>query len=31
MKIHPYTTPCIIKFNIEANEEYENWINNETI
>ena len=29
-KIHPYQTPCIIKMNVEANEEYESWVNNET-
>ena len=26
-KIHPYDTPCIMKINVEINEEYENWIN----
>lgn len=31
MKIHPYETPCIIKMSVEANEEYESWINKETI
>jgi periplasmic divalent cation tolerance protein len=25
--IHPYETPCIIKFNVEANEDYEAWVN----
>lgn len=29
-KIHPYQTPCIIKMNVEANEEYESWVKNET-
>ncbi len=28
-KIHPYETPCIIKFNVEANKDYELWINSE--
>lgn len=29
-QIHPYQTPCIMKINVEANKEYEQWINNET-
>ena len=29
-KIHPYETPCIMKINVEANEDYESWINDET-
>ncbi len=24
--IHPYEVPCIMKFEVEANESYENWI-----
>jgi periplasmic divalent cation tolerance protein len=28
-KIHPYTVPCITKIDVEANEEYEKWINQE--
>jgi periplasmic divalent cation tolerance protein len=28
-KIHPYTTPCIMKFDVEANDDYEKWINKE--
>ena len=28
-KIHPYTTPCISKINVESNEEYENWLKKE--
>ena len=24
--IHPYDVPCIMKFDVEANEAYENWI-----
>ncbi len=31
IKIHPYETPCIIKMSVEANNEYESWINKETI
>lgn len=31
MKIHPYETPCIIKMSVEANDEYESWINKEAI
>lgn len=30
-KLHPYKIPCIIKIEVEANEEYENWIREETI
>jgi len=29
-KIHPYETPCIMKFDVEANEDYENWIKSES-
>jgi periplasmic divalent cation tolerance protein len=29
-KIHPYSLPCIIKFDVEANEDFENWIKKET-
>ncbi len=29
-KIHPYETPCIMKIDVEANEDYESWINEET-
>ena len=29
-KIHPYKIPCITKFNVKANKEYEEWINNQT-
>jgi len=29
-KIHPYETPCIMKFEVEANDDYEAWINSET-
>lgn len=29
-KIHPYEVPCIMKFEVEANKEYEEWINKET-
>ncbi len=24
--IHPYEVPCIMKFEVEANDAYENWI-----
>jgi periplasmic divalent cation tolerance protein len=30
IKLHPYETPCIIKMNVKANNDYELWINNET-
>jgi len=26
-KIHPYEVPCIEKINVEANRNYEDWIN----
>ena len=29
-KLHSYKTPCILKFNIEANKEYEEWVKKET-
>jgi periplasmic divalent cation tolerance protein len=29
MKIHPYKVPCIVKISVEANEEYEKWIEQE--
>ena len=29
-KVHPYETPCIMKFNVEANEAYEEWIEKES-
>jgi len=29
-KIHPYKTPCIIKIQAEANEDYEHWINKQS-
>ncbi len=29
-KIHPYTTPCIMKMNVTANKDYEQWIRKET-
>ncbi len=28
--IHPYETPCIMKFEVEANKAYADWIHNET-
>lgn len=28
-KIHPYSVPCILKLEVEANEEYENWLEKE--
>ena len=27
-KIHPYEIPCIMKFEVEANNSYEEWIKN---
>jgi periplasmic divalent cation tolerance protein len=29
-EIHPYEIPCIMKFEVEANEGYEDWVRNET-
>jgi len=29
-KIHSYDLPCILKFNVEANKEYEKWVKTET-
>jgi len=29
-KIHPYKIPCIIKIEVEANEDYESWVNKQT-
>ena len=29
-KLHPYEVPCIMKFDVEANESYEKWIDDET-
>lgn len=29
-KIHPYETPCIMKLEVEANEDYAKWIIKET-
>ena len=29
-RLHSYDTPCIMKLSVEANEEYEQWITDET-
>jgi periplasmic divalent cation tolerance protein len=29
-RIHPYTVPCLLKINAEANKEYLNWLKAET-
>lgn len=29
-KYHDYQIPCIIKLNVETNDEYSNWVLNET-
>ena len=29
-KLHPYEVPCIMKLNVEANEEFEEWIHSES-
>ncbi len=28
-KVHPYKVPCIMKIDVEANKDYEDWINSE--
>lgn len=30
-KLHSYETPCIMKFEVESNKSYFDWINKETI
>lgn len=30
-KIHPYEVPCILRFEVRANEGYEDWIAAETV
>lgn len=30
-KIHPYKTPCIMKLDVAANDDYETWIRKETV
>lgn len=29
-KMHSYDTPCIMKIEVEANEDFEDWVNSET-
>ena len=29
-KIHPYKVPCIMKMDVEANEDYDSWVKEET-
>ncbi len=29
--IHPYDIPCIMKFDVESNKDYESWINSESV
>jgi periplasmic divalent cation tolerance protein len=29
-KMHSYETPCIMKIDVESNEEFENWVKKET-
>ena len=29
-RLHPYKTPCIMKFDVEANKDYEDWIRKQT-
>ena len=30
-RMHPYDVPCIMKIEVEANHDYEQWINDETL
>ena len=30
LEIHPYTTPCILRFEVRANASYEKWVEAET-
>ena len=30
-ELHPYEVPCVIKWKVQANEEYERWIKESTI
>ncbi|MFZ2187817.1 MAG: divalent-cation tolerance protein CutA [Candidatus Moraniibacteriota bacterium] len=30
LAIHPYETPCIMKFEVESNKSYADWIREET-
>lgn len=29
LRLHPYETPCILQWNAEANQSYEDWIKKE--
>lgn len=29
-KMHSYDVPCIVKMNVEANEDFEGWVERET-
>ena len=29
-KLHSYDAPCILKFKVNSNKEYENWLNSES-
>jgi periplasmic divalent cation tolerance protein len=30
-EIHPYEVPCIMKIEVDANEQYEEWIKRQTV
>lgn len=30
VRLHPYETHCIMKFDVDANESYARWVENET-
>lgn len=29
--LHPYQTPCILRYEVRANETYEQWVEDETV
>lgn len=31
LAVHPYTTPCIMKIEVSANQAYEEWINDSVV
>jgi periplasmic divalent cation tolerance protein len=30
IRLHPYQTPCVLRYEVRANEDYEHWIEMET-
>ena len=29
-RVHPYTTPCVLRVEVDANPEYKDWVKRET-